>query len=210
MDEIPPRKREENSNEKVKKSKETQKNVKKQQKKLVDVKWIVTILCITFITSVIFSFAASNALHSVNIIIAFLILLLIVAVGIFFDMIGVAVATATPVQFHAMAAKKVRGSREALALIKNAERVSSVCNDVIGDIAGIISGTTSAAIVSALLVYFNNVNDIVLSLVVTALASALTVGGKAVGKGFAMTYNKEIVFMTAKLISYISFWKKQQ
>ena len=72
---------------------------------------------------------------------AFLILLVIVMVGIIFDIIGVAVTSADEKPFHSMAARKVPGSQEAIKLLRNAERVSSICNDVVGDICGVVSGT---------------------------------------------------------------------
>ena len=70
-----------------------------------------------------------------------------IGLGILFDIIGVAVTAADPRPFHSMAAHKEPGAKEALMLLRNAGRVSSVCNDVVGDICGIVSGTTTAVIV---------------------------------------------------------------
>ena len=57
-----------------------------------------------------------------------------------------AVATANEKPFHSMASRKVPGALEAIRLLRNAERVSSICNDVVGDICGVVSGSASATI----------------------------------------------------------------
>lgn len=55
-----------------------------------------------------------------------------------------------PKPFHSMAAHREKGAKEALMLLRSASRVSSVCNDVVGDICGIVSGSTAAVIVTRL------------------------------------------------------------
>ena len=42
-------------------------------------------------------------------------------------------------------------ARQAIYIVRNADRVSNFCNDVIGDISGIISGTAVAFVVLKLL-----------------------------------------------------------
>ena len=59
-------------------------------------------------------------------------------------MIGIAVTVATPKTFNSMATKNVRGARACINLIRKASKVSSFCNDVIGDICGILSGSAGA------------------------------------------------------------------
>ncbi|MFQ9126695.1 MAG: hypothetical protein ACLR4Z_07780 [Butyricicoccaceae bacterium] len=70
---------------------------------------------------------------------------------------------------------------------RNAEKVSSICNDVVGDICGIISGATGALIVDT---YHLRCDvrrlKVAVSLLITGLVSALTIGGKAAGKGIAV------------------------
>ena len=63
--------------------------------------------------------------------VAFFILLVIIFVGIIFDVVGMAVACADETPFHAMASRKIPGAQEAISLLRNAERVSSICNDVV-------------------------------------------------------------------------------
>lgn len=54
--------------------------------------------------------------------------------------------------FHSLAARKVKGARESISVIRHAPQLANLCCDVIGDIAGIISGATTTLIVSELVV----------------------------------------------------------
>ena len=135
--------------------------------------------------------------------VAFLILLIIVLIGILFDIIGVAVTSADEKPFHSMAARKVPGAQEAIRLLRNAERVSSICNDVIGDICGVVSGSASATIAAQILAKFEFTWPMVVSLVMSALVAGLTVGGKAVGKTFAMNSCTFIVHTAGKIVYFL-------
>ena len=110
----------------------------------VNWKWICTITVLSFLISVSMSYISSEALKNVGNILAFVILLIFIAIGIVFDIVGMAATSATEKEFHSMAAKKVSGAKEAVWLSRNASKVSSICNDVVGDISGIISGATGA------------------------------------------------------------------
>ena len=125
-----------------------------------------------------------------------------IALGILFDIIGVAVTAANPKPFNSMAAHRVKGAKEALYLIRNAEKVASFCNDVVGDICGIVSGSTATVIVVLLQNSFGW-RSIVVSTVVTALISGLTIGGKAIGKKVAMKKSKDVIYLTAKVLSVL-------
>ena len=132
--------------------------------------------------------------------VAFLILLMIVFIGILFDIVGMAVATADEKPFHAMASRKVRGAKECIMLLRNAERVSSICNDVVGDICGVVSGSASATIAAQVLANFELSFASIVPLVLSSLVAALTVGGKAVGKGIAVKRSTDIVYHAGQVI----------
>jgi len=117
-----------------------------------------------------------------------------------FDIIGMAVATADEKPFHSMAARKVPGAHEAISLLRNAERVSSICNDVVGDICGVVSGSASATIAAQILSNFDFSWPQVVSLVMSALAAGLTVGGKAIGKSIAVNSCTAIVHGVGRMI----------
>ena len=148
------------------------------------IRWVVTVFLITVVISGIISLVSDEVMDSSSLPVAFLILLAIVMVGIIFDIIGMAVATADEKPFHSMAARKVPGSQEAIRLLRNAERVSSICNDVVGDICGVVSGSASATIAALILTQVDVGWPRGVSLVMSALVAGLTVGGKAIGRQF--------------------------
>lgn len=166
------------------------------------VKWVVTIFFTTMFVSGAISLMSDALMANSGIFVAFLILLTIILVGIIFDIVGMAVATADEKPFHAMAARKVPGARESIKLLRNAERVSSICNDVVGDICGVVSGSASATIAAQVLQNFEFTWPQVVSLVMSALAAGLTVGGKAIGKTFAVNSCTEIVYWVGQLICW--------
>ena len=113
-----------------------EKNMKKGQetKEHSEMKWFIEVFIMTFILSMVFSYISANGVSNLSLIPAILILILVIGLGIVFDIIGVAVTVANEHEFHAKATKKVKGSKDSLKLIKNAPRVANICADVIGDI----------------------------------------------------------------------------
>lgn len=175
-------------------------NRKNEIKKKQDYSWVLIISVSAFWISFIFSFLSEMILGSVNFIIAILITLFFIFLGIIFDMIGLSVTVANPAVFNSMATKKIKGSRLAVKLIKNSEKTSSFCNDVIGDICGIISGSTAVAISNALATSLN-VSPFLITLIVTALVASLTIGGKALGKSIAINNSTKILYHFSKTLS---------
>ncbi len=162
--------------------------------------WVVTIFFMTIVISGTISLISEEVMGASGIATAFVILLSIVLIGILFDVIGVAVTSADESPFHAMAARKVPGAKEAIRLLRQAEKVSSVCNDVVGDICGVVSGSASATIAVQILHNFEFSWPRVVSLVMSALVAGLTVGGKAIGKTFAVKSSTAIVHFVGKII----------
>lgn len=171
---------------------------KKERQKAT--RWVVSIFFVTILVSGTISLLSDILMENSSVAVAFLILLLIILIGIIFDIIGMAVASADEKPFHAMAARKVPGAREAISLLRNAERVSSICNDVVGDICGVVSGSASATIAVQILSNFEFSWPQIVSLLMSALAAGLTVGGKAIGKSFAVNSCTEIVHTVGKLL----------
>lgn len=183
------------------------KTKQKQNGNAVNVRWIATISITSFLLSVLMSYTSNRALESVGNIIAFVILLVFISIGILFDIIGVASTVATEKRFHSMAARRVNGAKQAIWIVRNAEKVGSFCNDVVGDISGIISGATSAVIITRLTQDGTDVRSVILSLIITGCVSSLTIGGKAIGKTFAISHSEDIVFLTGRVLSILP-WKK--
>lgn len=185
---------------------------KKERKKAV--RWVVTIFLVTIAVSATISFVSEEIMSVSGIAVAFAILLVIVMIGIIFDIIGVAVTSADEKPFHSMAARKVPGAAEAIKLLRRAEKVSSICNDVIGDICGVVSGSASATIAAQMLTSFEFTWPNLLTLMMSALVSGLTVGGKAIGKSFAINSNTTIVHTAGKVICFVTnipnFFRKKK
>jgi CBS domain containing-hemolysin-like protein len=186
---------------------------KKERNKTI--RWVVTIFFVTILVSGIISLVSDAVMSVSGILVAFLILMVIILVGIIFDIIGVAVTSADERPFHSMAARKVAGAQDAIKLLRNAERVSSICNDVVGDICGVVSGSASATIAAQVLAKTDLVWPQVITLAMSALVAGLTVGGKAIGKTFAVNSSTEILSAVGKLIYALhhfprSFGKKKK
>ena len=175
------------------KKKEKEKGRKRQMRR-----WALTVLLASFLITALLSLASGEIIEGLPMFASILVLVLFVALGIVFDIIGLAVATADVTAFNSMAARRLKTGKKAVWLISNTEKVSSVCNDVIGDIAGVVSGATGAAIAAQL--FSESASGFWLSLTLTSLIAAVTVGGKALGKQYAVRYNEKIVYWVAKLL----------
>ena len=186
--------------------------LKKERNKTI--RWVVTIFFVTIFISGIISLISDEIMAASGIVVAFVILLTIVLIGIVFDVIGMAVASADEKPFHSMAARKVPGALEAISLLRNAERVSSICNDVVGDICGVVAGSASATVAVQIVQNFEFAWPNMVSLVLSALVAGLTVGGKAIGKTFAVNSCTKIVHTVGKLIYTLhhmpEFFKKKK
>ncbi len=162
-------------------------------------RWVLQVFTMAIALSAALSLASESTLEGAGVAVAILILAAFICLGIVFDVIGVAVTAADPRPFHSMAAHKEKGAKEALMLLRNASRVSSVCNDVVGDICGIVSGTTGAVIVVRLQSALS-LPAVLLSVGVTALVSGLTIGGKALGKTFAIEKSTKVVYWAGRFL----------
>jgi CBS domain containing-hemolysin-like protein len=147
------------------------------------------------------------------VIISFILLIFIIFIGIIFDMIGTAVTAAEEKPFHAKASKKIYGAKKSIYLVRHADQVANFCNDVIGDISGIVSGVIGAVIIINLALGNPEVNEIYLSILMAGIISAVTVGGKAMGKFLAINKPTEMVFFVARFLTTfdrIYFWRKNK
>lgn len=165
-----------------------------------DLHWILTVTVMAFSISFLMTIFSESALANVSVFTGLLIVALFIVLGIIFDMIGISVTVADSKTFHSMAAKRVKGAKTALRLMKNASQVSSFCNDVIGDICGILSGAAATTIALALAVKFN-IDVFGITLLSTSLIAALTIGGKACGKSVAINKANSILFKFSRIIS---------
>ena len=174
------------------------------------IRWVVTVFFVTLVVSGMISLISDEVMARSGLLAAFAILLGIVFLGIIFDIIGMAVATASEKPFHSMAARKVPGAQEAIRLLRNAERVSSICNDVVGDICGVVSGSASATIAALILTHVDLGWPRAVSLAMSALVAGMTVGGKAIGKTIAVNSCTQIVHLVGRVLHTLNRFKKKK
>lgn len=163
------------------------------------VSWVIFVFLLSFVLSLLMSWSSSTALSTVGITLATLTVLILVTIGILFDILGVAVTSADKPPLVAMTTRRVPGARQALWMVQNADRMASICNDVVGDICGIVSGATGAVIVARLQKGLD-LESVLISVGVTALISGATIGGKALGKPFAMNQSKRVVHLAGRFL----------
>ncbi|MBP3447868.1 MAG: hypothetical protein J6K51_02475 [Clostridia bacterium] len=181
--------------------------IKKPARKRKPLNWAVKITIITFFIAFFMGMFADVLSKNLSFLPSLLVLILIILVGIIADMAGIAIATADERTINAMAARKMSGAKEALGFLQNAEKATSIFNDVIGDISGIISGATGATIGVYLVTMLKDflqkgnaqLGEFLLLSLLSALIAALTVGGKAAGKRYAMKNAAKIVYLVGKI-----------
>ena len=172
----------------------------KNKESLNRVLWIIKITIIAFLLSFAFSFLSEISLKNVNVVVSVLILLFIIILGILLDVVGVAMTSADITPFLALSSRKKKGARVAIKFIQNADKVASICNDVVGDICGIISGS-AVSVVSLSIANITKFPLVIVILTTTALTAALTIGGKAIGKNIAINKSTKIVYGFSKIVS---------
>lgn len=176
---------------------------KKKEKRSKPKTWIwpVKILILSIFLSLGFSLISELVLSKTNIIIAVLVILIFISISILLDMVGLAVASSSLEPFTAMAARKVKGSKQAIALHKNADKVSSICCDVIGDICGILAGAAGASIVTKIALESTGFLPILISSIVSAIIAGLTIFGKSILKRYAIDNANDVTLKMAKLLN---------
>ncbi len=166
-------------------------------------RWIAGATIWSFVLAVAMGIITRLLLEAIySLIVSFFILLTVIVLGIVFDIIGTAAAAAEQAPLNAKAARKQDGARRAVDLVQQADRVASICNDIIGDISGIVSGALAAVIIlrlaeaSPLLPV-----ELYGGVLLTALVAALTVGGQAWGKKLAINRPTEIILFTGRILT---------
>lgn len=165
--------------------------------------WTLLITIVTFFISVFMSFFSNETIRYASTVVSFLIVFGIIIISILFDIIGTAATAADEAPFHSMASRKLYGAKQAIRLIRNADKVSNFCNDVIGDICGVISGTAAAYIVYKFLGEGSRAESSIFGLSITAMVASFTVGGKALGKSVALQNSNYIIYKVAIVTNFL-------
>ncbi len=184
---------------------------KKKQKKRIMPSWLswgLGVLFLSFALTVLFSFLTEISIKGSPVYVCVIVLIVLLILNIGCDLLANAILTCQPDAFHAMASNKIKGAKRAVTFCKNATKLGSIFADVIGDICGIVSGAAGAVLVVYIAANADgNIWEIIASIGVSAVIGALTVGGKAIFKHFAIKYNRQIVFSFAK---FTTFFKKEK
>lgn len=162
--------------------------------------WILTIFLITFVLSVVFSTLSNVITMKANNVVLGILLICVIILGILFDMIGTSAISGDEATFHALNSKKKKEGPIGLFIVKNGSKISSVCNDVVGDVSGIISGSIGAVLAISISSTFGFSQTLV-SIVIAAIISSFTVGGKAIFKPIAVNNANNIIIRIAKIFS---------
>ena len=163
-------------------------------------RWVLTVVLLSFVLTVAMSLVTSVFVESAGLFTALMALLVLVMLGIVTDAVGTAVTSASEQPFIAMASKRIPGARQALYLVRRAERVSSLLCDVVGDIVGIVAGAAGSVIALYLAQMFG-LRAMIASLLTAAFTSAFMIGGKAYGKGLSIRYSERIVLFVGRSLA---------
>jgi CBS domain containing-hemolysin-like protein len=161
---------------------------------------VIVVTVTAFALSILLNLGSNSLMAAFPLYVSLMLLAIVILLGIIFDVIGVAAAAGRETPLHAMASNRVRGARQGIWLVRHADKVSVFCNDVVGDIGGTLSGAIGASIVFQLVSSGFPLTETVLSTLMIAVVAALTVGGKAMAKSFAISHSVEILLLAGKLL----------
>jgi len=119
------------------------------------------------------------------------------------DLLGTAVTAASHTPFNAKSAKKVKGAPQGLYLIRNADKVANIANDVVGDITTTVGGALGISIVIQIMKLGPGFDQFWLNVLITALIASIIVSTKAIGKKIALSHPDNVVFVAGKLLASI-------
>lgn len=173
-------------------------------KSTVSGRYIFSVALGSFFLAVIFTLISELVASRLNsILLSFIFLTIIILLNIFADIVGTAVTVASHVPFNAKASKRITGAPQGLQLIRNADRVANISNDVIGDITTTVSGALGISIVVQIMRLWQRADQFWLNVLMTALISVIIVSGKAAGKKVAVSRSEDVIFLVGKLLATI-------
>jgi len=156
----------------------------------------------SFFLAIVFTFFSETITSRLDsILLSTVFLSIIIFINVLADLIGTAVTAASHVPFNAKSAKKIKGARQGLLLIRNADKVANICNDVIGDITTTVGGALGISIVIQIMKMNTQLSQFWLNILVTALIASVVVSGKATGKKIALSRPDDVIFMAGKIVA---------
>ena len=174
------------------------------KKKFINWSWCIRVLFLTLALSIMFSVLSELALTSASLIVALLVIVVLMFIGIFFDCVGVATTSCDERAFEGFEKSGIKGAKQSLILVRNAEKVSVICCDIIGDVCGILCGASGVAIVTRLIGEGANQSlSVLVSALVSGIIAGVTIFGKSLEKGFAVKNNEKILLYVGRCLSLL-------
>lgn len=182
-----------------KRDKDKQVDKKRKKRNL----WPLKAFVITLFLAAAVNAASEIVLEDSQLWLASVLTVIILLLGVVFDIIGTAATSCDVGPFLSMASRKLKGAKLAVKLAQKSDVVSSVCNDIVGDVCGIVSGVCAAAIATQVidLSQLNSPWNFIVSVIIYAVISTLTITLKAAGKSIAVNKANKIIFGVAKMLS---------
>ncbi|WP_102411490.1 hypothetical protein [Beduinella massiliensis] len=169
-------------------------------------RWALFITGISFVLSFSITFVSEVFMRSMGLGVALIALFVLIGLGIAADIVGTAITAAEEKPFVAMAAKRIAGAKQSIWLIRRADRISNILNDVVGDITSIVSGAAGSAIVYYLMEF--GISNTLGTMLMSATTAALIIGGKALGKHFALSRSHDVIAFVGRTIAAFSFRRR--
>ena len=156
-----------------------------------------------FLLSFVMNAAFEGISHGISLGVGIPLTLSVVGLGVISDGLGVASARAKEGPLLSMASRRIIGAR-ALWFVRNAAKVSSVCNDVLGDVAATISGALAVAVSFSVQAAYPDISWLLATSAAVGVASALSVGGKALFKPVALKYAESMILFLGRARYYVN------
>lgn len=173
-------------------------------------RWAIKMFMIAISMSLFFGFISQTLLTKMGAIMAILGICVFIFFSVFFDMLGIAVASCDQEVFEQWNKEGVRGSVVGLSLCKNSEKMCSFCADVVGDICSTLCGAGGAAIVASLTSNIYNDNIVILTAIsVSAIIAGFTIFFKALMKEHALKNSNKIILRLGAFLEKSLFIEKK-
>lgn len=158
----------------------------------------------SFFLAVIFTFLSETITSRVNsIILSTVFLIVIIIINALADLLGTSVTAASHTPFNAKSSKKVRGAPQGLKLVRNADKVANIANDVVGDITTTVGGALGISIVIQIMNLGPGISQFWLNVLITSLIASVIVSTKAIGKKIALSHPDDVIFVAGKFLAGI-------
>lgn len=172
--------------------------------------WLIQIFFTSLSLSVLFALISELMLSNASLALALILILLLVSASVISDLIGVAITACNIKPLLEFSRKGVRGADIAVKLVKNADKVSCICSDVVGDICSILSGAGGVAISIIFINLLPNFSNILMSIIISSVIASITILGKAVGKTYALGDPVGVVLKVGKCFSIFKKKRKKR